>query len=253
MAIDTPQGIVLEIAREDIPEDLFPEERAYVTRCVPRRVNEFVTVRACARSALAQLGYHRPPLLALDGHGPVWPRGTVGSMTHCEGFRAAVVGLSEQWLTLGIDAEPNEPLPPRVLSAVANTEERQHIALLLSAFPTVAWDRLLFSGKEALYKAWSPLMHSWLDFDEASIRFDPGMGTFLARLSSDRGADCPSLAQAVGRWFIDGEHLFTSVAVARQPNRAALRTPAGRNGREGLLADEPTARAPGTDPLFGNR
>lgn len=244
MAIDTPPGIVLEIARDDLPEDLFPDERAYVTRCVPRRVNEFVTVRACARAALAQLGYHRPPLLALDGHGPVWPRGTVGSMTHCEGFRAAAVGLSEQWLTLGIDAEPNEPLPPGVLGAVANTEERQHIALLLSAFPTVAWDRLLFSGKEALYKAWSPLMHSWLDFDEASIRFDAGMGAFLARLSSDRGADCPSLARARGQWFVDGEHLFTSVAVARQPNRAALRARAGRNGREELLADEPTARAP---------
>lgn len=112
MAIDTPPGIVLEIARDDLPEDLFPDERAYVMRCVPRRVNEFVTVRACARAALAQLGYHRPPLLSLDGHGPVWPRGTVGSMTHCEGFRAAAVGLSEQWLTLGIDAEPNEPLPP---------------------------------------------------------------------------------------------------------------------------------------------
>ena len=66
MAIDTPPGIVLEIARDDLPEDLFPDERAYVMRCVPRRVNEFVRAGCLGATRVPQTA----PLVA----GWTWPR-----------------------------------------------------------------------------------------------------------------------------------------------------------------------------------
>jgi 4'-phosphopantetheinyl transferase EntD len=46
----------------------------------------------------------------------------------------------------------------------------------------VHWDRLIFSAKESVYKAWFPLTRRWLDFDEAAITLDPSSGTFSARL-----------------------------------------------------------------------
>ena len=46
----------------------------------------------------------------------------------------------------------------------------------------MCWDRLLFSAKEAVYKAWFPLAHQWLDFRQADVTIAPRGGTFTARL-----------------------------------------------------------------------
>ena len=46
----------------------------------------------------------------------------------------------------------------------------------------VHWDRVLFSAKESIYKAWFPLTGRWLGFEEASLSIDPAAGTFAARL-----------------------------------------------------------------------
>ena len=45
----------------------------------------------------------------------------------------------------------------------------------------VCWDRLLFSAKEAVYKAWFPLAGRWLGFEDADRRRRPsGSGIFGA-------------------------------------------------------------------------
>jgi 4'-phosphopantetheinyl transferase EntD len=44
---------------------------------------------------------------------------------------------------------------------------------------------LLFSAKEAVYKAWFPLTGEWLDHEEVEILFDPQNVTFVALLSRD--------------------------------------------------------------------
>ena len=35
--------------------------------------------------------------------------------------------------------------------------KRARLAALADALPGVAWDRLLFSAKESVYKAWAPI------------------------------------------------------------------------------------------------
>lgn len=59
--------------------------------------------------------------------------------------------------------------------------------MLAAGQPAVHWDRLLFSAKECVYKAWFPLTGKWLDFEDADIGFhqDPGtspQGRFRAEL-----------------------------------------------------------------------
>ncbi|GAA3632123.1 4'-phosphopantetheinyl transferase family protein [Microlunatus ginsengisoli] len=190
---------------------LLPAEAAYVARAVPKRYREFVSVRACATDALARLGLSRAPLVPGPAGAPRWPPGVIGSMTHCPGFRAAAVGWQHRMLTLGIDAEPNAPLPPGVLSNVARPEE----AAALTGLPAVgvAWDRLLFSAKESIYKAWYPLMHSPLGFADAVVTFGLD-GSFTATLDA-RAPDC--LAVLTGRWGCESGLVATTVAVdARQ-------------------------------------
>jgi 4'-phosphopantetheinyl transferase EntD len=162
---------------------LFPGERAVIARAPERRRNEFATARGCARSALARLGCPRVPVLADRRGAPLWPAGVTGSITHCAGYRAAAVALTSDVVSLGLDAAPNAPLrSPDMLEVIARDAERARLAALAAAAPGVCWDQLLFSAKEAVYKAWYPLARCWLDFESADIEIDARAGTFSARL-----------------------------------------------------------------------
>src|SRR5829696_6355628 len=110
---------VVEAYDDLVPVALFPEECAVIASAVEKRQREFATVRYCARAALAKLGVPPSPLLPGDRGAPNWPDGIVGSMTHCERFRAAAVARSSEVLTIGIDAEPNDHLPEGVLPLIA--------------------------------------------------------------------------------------------------------------------------------------
>ena len=195
------------------PGELFPEEVAHLDKAIESRRREFAAGRACAREALAKLGLPPVPILRGEKREPLWPQGIVGSITHCGGYCAAAVAHSARFVTLGIDAEADEPLPEGVLRLVATDEDRAY----LSEAPTgVHWDRLLFSAKESVYKAWFPLTGRWLGFEEASIRFDPAAGTFRAQL----GVAPIELPDRVisgfdGRYLIRDAMLLTAIALIR--------------------------------------
>jgi 4'-phosphopantetheinyl transferase EntD len=202
------------------PCALFPAEEAIISGAVEKRRREFATARWCARDALGRLGYPPAPMVPGAKGAPVWPAGVVGSITHCTGYRAAAVGRSSEITTLGIDAEPNKPLPDGILEAIALEEERRWVTDFLRRDPSARWDRLLFSAKEAVYKAWFPLVPlgvPTLDFTEATVTFDPAGGGFLARLliEGPRLRDGTELRHFSGRWLVRRGLVLTAVTVPR--------------------------------------
>lgn len=218
-----PPGVVAVEARSDPPDAvLFPEEEAELAQAVEKRRLEFTTVRHCARTALARLGIAPVAILPGDRGAPRWPAGIVGSMTHCTGYRAAVVARSSQLATIGVDAEPHEALPPEVLTTVTVPEERGRLERLAADRPAVHWDRLLFSAKESVYKAWFPLTGRWLDFEEASVDFGAAgqgagsgeSGSFYARLLVPGPVVAGvTLLGFTGRWLVRDGLLFTAISV----------------------------------------
>lgn len=198
--------------RADI--ELFPQEQAVVRNAVDKRKAEFTTVRACAREALAGLGHPPVPLVPGERGAPSWPDGVVGSMTHCAGYRAAVVARGSEVATLGIDAEPNDALPEGVLPAIARPED----LTALAALPTsagIAWDRILFSAKESVYKAWFPVARKWLDFEDATVTIDPD-GTFAARILIPGPTLLGRpLTGFSGRWAAGNGLVMTAITVER--------------------------------------
>lgn len=201
----------------DDPADLtpLPEEEALIARSVPKRRNEFVTVRHCARVAMEQLGVPPSPILKGDKGEPRWPHGVVGSLTHCDGYRGAVVGRSESARSVGIDAEPHGVLPDRVLEAISLPVERREIAALPA---DLHWDRILFCAKEATYKAWFPLTQRWLGFDDAHISFavdsSGTAGEFVSRILIDPAARSgPPLTELAGRWSVAGGLALTAIVL----------------------------------------
>ncbi|MFJ1709061.1 4'-phosphopantetheinyl transferase [Kitasatospora sp. NPDC088346] len=196
--------------RADAP--LFPEEEELVARAVPGRRREFATVRACARRALGALGVPPAPILRGERGAPTWPAGVVGSMTHCAGYRAAVVARASELRTVGIDAESHAPLPDDVLDVIALPQEQSRIAELQAEQPQVHWDRMLFSAKESVYKAWFPLTRRFLEFEEADITLAPD-GTWSARLLVDgTTADGGPLRGFNGRWLVQDDLVLTAIA-----------------------------------------
>lgn len=226
--------VVASVEAFDDPPDvvLFPEEEALISRAVEKRRREFRTVRHCARLALGELGI--PPVAVLPGERrePMWPPGIVGSMTHCTGYRAAAVARDRDLLSLGIDAEPHEPLPDGVLDAIALDEEKIMLAALAAGRQAYSWDRVLFCAKETVYKAWFPLTHRWLGFKDAAIRIDPAERTFSAHLRvTGKTSSDGILTSFDGRWMIDNRLVLTAITLPRPEMAAALADPAAHPGR----------------------
>lgn len=190
---------------------LYPDEAAQMHGAVDMRLREFATARTCARLAMAKLRLPAAPILRGAWREPIWPRGIVGSITHCKGYRAAAVARQIDILTVGIDAEPDEQLPPGTLDHVAVAQEQ---AWLATACPGVHWDRLLFSAKESVFKAWFPLAQDWLGFEQAVVSFHPASSTFqvhlLVPLPTPSGA---GLEHLTGRFLVRDGLLLTAIVV----------------------------------------
>lgn len=92
---------------------------------------------------------------------------------HCTGYRAVAVAPRRDLITLKIDAEPHEPLPPDGAGAIALDEELVRLTRLVTEKGAVCCDRVLFCAKETVYKAWFPLTHHRLGFQEPTSPLTP--------------------------------------------------------------------------------
>jgi 4'-phosphopantetheinyl transferase EntD len=225
-----PTPVVSVEAREDPPDVvLLPGEEAEVEHAVEKRRREYATARSCAREALGRLGLPPAPITTGENGEPRWPAGVVGSITHCDGYRACAVARAESIATVGIDAEPNAPLPQGVLPDVAGAAELGRLRHLRRDAPGVHWDRLLFSAKESVYKAWFPLMRRWLGFEDADVTIDAAAGAFRARLLVPGPLlGGRQVASFPGRWLVRDGLVITAVALAALPSDLIPAPPAGR-------------------------
>jgi 4'-phosphopantetheinyl transferase EntD len=207
---------VAEAGEEGDDAELFPAEASLVARAVEKRRREFAGGRGCAHRALERLGVAPGPVLAGERGEPIWPPDVVGAISHCRGYRGCAVGRAADVATIGIDAEPHAPLPEGLLADIALPEELAPLGELARTEPEVSWDRLLFSAKEAVYKAWYPLAGRWLGFEDAVLSFDAGRREFSARLLVPGPlVDGTEIGGFRGRWLLAEGLLLTAIAVSR--------------------------------------
>lgn len=129
---------------------LHPEEGRAVAGAAEKRRRDFALGRTCAHAALAQMNRDGGPIARADNGAPVWPAGIVGSITHTQGYAAAVVAAAADFAGLGVDAERiggiTQDLWPRLFDA----GERDGLARHPDPSGLAA---ILFSAKEACHKA----------------------------------------------------------------------------------------------------
>lgn len=147
-----------------VPASLHP---AIPARCVRSRQLSFLAGRLCAEQALAGLPL-TAAVLARDPSGrPRWPVGVTGSITHSPTLAAAVAAWSPQPDGLGVDCEPLAAggQLDDIVSACCTAADRA--CLPSRAAGTVA--TLIFSAKEAGYKALSHRFGRIVDFTEFEV------------------------------------------------------------------------------------
>lgn len=139
-----------------LPEDL--------RGAVPKRRSEFLAGRACAALALRQAGQGED--VPRNGRAPVWPTGVAGSITHSRD--RAIAAISTRYTALGLDCEALVPAD-RALQLAAAIFSEAESRLRPEALPFASFFTLVFSAKEALYKALSARLSRIPDFREVTL------------------------------------------------------------------------------------
>lgn len=182
----------------------YPEEAVYVQRSVQKRKREFAAGRLCMREALKRLGIARFPLLVAANRAPIWPKGIVGSISHCDGCCGAVVANEERVAGIGFDVESALPLSDHLLPVFCTRDE---LAWLSDHNrPNVPYGNIIFSAKESVYKG-ACSAGDELEFHDIRIGLNPHMQTFTATFANDT-APCHSLH---GHYFFNERFVYTGV------------------------------------------
>jgi 4'-phosphopantetheinyl transferase EntD len=180
-------GIRRTTSGEPVPRLEPEEEQLLGPRAAQRRRVHFALGRAAARDALAELGMEPAPIGRGAGGEPLWPDGIVGTISHSGDMAMAIVGRESHYAGLGMDVEQLAPgLSARATRLVCTPAERAWLPM----GPDV-WRTMLFSAKEAVFKALFPIEQVYLGFGDAELTWLPDICAFEARLLKNAGAAHP--------------------------------------------------------------
>jgi 4'-phosphopantetheinyl transferase EntD len=198
---------------------LLPAEAAYLGRSVPKRAREFAAGRLCARRALAEFGMADFPIKVAADRRPLWPPSIVGSITHTDGFCAAVVAERSSLVSIGIDSERAESVKPELWESICVADE---IAWLNSLAGTQrrAAATLMFSAKEAFYKCQYPLTLQFLGFLDVQVQLpDWGAerGIFTIAANRDIAVADHAVFPMCGRYLFHEQFVTASLCLPAAP------------------------------------
>jgi 4'-phosphopantetheinyl transferase EntD len=153
---------------------LLPDEVAPLVSSVMKVRRQSGTVRIIARTLLKSLGVSGATLPRSSSGAPAWPEGIIGSLAHDDEMAVAAVMRSGFVRSLGVDVEPAMVLPPELIPLVTTIAER-------TRYPqSVIESRILFSIKEAVFKAFHPVYGLFLDFQDIEIDLEAGLASVCA-------------------------------------------------------------------------
>ena len=177
----------------DCVDALLPAERPFIRKAISSRQHEFATGRVLARQLLADLGHADFPLIRDEDRVPRWPEGVVGSISHSGSLCAAAVALATQFRGVGLDVEPDEPVDREIERVVCRDGEHDWVADGIGD-ERGRRCRIVFSVKEAVYKAFYPRTRVFWSFQDVTVSIDLERGRYRALLPESAG-----IAEVVGR------------------------------------------------------
>jgi enterobactin synthetase component D len=157
-----------------------------VLAAVPKRQWQYRAGRLCAMQALAALGYPNPGMVIARSQSgvPLWPAGTIGSITHTDDYVSAAVARADRIRAIGIDTEGivSDARLRTIQGTVAWASE-------IAAARSAGCDRqtaatLVFSAKESIFKCLHAEVGRIFDFrDVRLVAVDLTKRRFTARVA----------------------------------------------------------------------
>lgn len=152
---------------------------------------------------------------AAPDRSPIWPPGSVGSISHCATLCCAALARQGVVQSLGVDVEPMIPLPVSA-ALICNEEELEGFELLPVPSGT-DWAMIAFVAKEAFYKCQYALTHRFLDFRDGVISFvcptPCGGRGFFTMAVEPRLTPWSGHLNFQGRWLISSGHILAGAAL----------------------------------------
>ncbi|EGO65802.1 4'-phosphopantetheinyl transferase [Acetonema longum DSM 6540] len=212
-------GFAVKTACDYDEAALYPEEMALLSaKAVKKRRIEFCIGRIAAHSALRDINIDAAAVLKGPQHEPVWPGGVAGAISHSDGLALAAVAPKERAAGIGIDIEiidanvsrdiVKEVCTPGETAWVKQRDNREIERLFM-----------VFSAKESIFKAFFPIEHIFLDYQDAELVWQENTGNFggklLARAGTGYEAGYPFEVgcRKIGRYIFT----FMSLPPVREP------------------------------------
>jgi enterobactin synthetase component D len=184
-----PVGVGVRRVSDGVLPRLWPEEEQLLgPKAVERRRVFFALGRAAARDALAELGVDSVAIGRGTAGEPLWPDGIVGAITHAGDTGIALVGWRTEYAGLGVDVEELARGPSARAARLVCRPAEMDWAQAESGTRRLA---MLFSAKEAVFKAVFPIARVWLGFADAELAWVAERCGFDARLLKSAAASHP--------------------------------------------------------------
>ena len=130
------------------------------------REQEYSLGRYCAKQAMNAIGIDCNAIESSSHGFPIWPKEIVGSISHSKGTCLSAVAKSKDFEAIGIDIEQFNRMKERSLERITHPKEIAEIGHDLKKAT------LLFSIKEAFYKAQYPIYKTHLNFKDLAFSYD---------------------------------------------------------------------------------
>lgn len=188
------------------PDTILPDR---IARAAPRRRAEWLAGRRCASEALQLLtGQGACPGMAPD-RSPLWPDGTLGSISHSGDVAVAIAARAGACRGIGIDIERVMAEPEAGEIAVQAMTAQERCRFEGDAFSVT----LAFSAKESLFKALYPLLRRPMSFQLSELIAWGDQGTARLRLVEELSPEFPASREIEARFARLGDLLLTRVLV----------------------------------------
>lgn len=162
-----PDDVACAVAKfPEVAQFEFQEEADCLSGAGLHRQCEFLAGRECARGALERIGFPRVPILPDTSGVPLWPDGALASISHSKGDCAAIAARASGYGMLGLDLEKTNRLGSSAIKRVVHSNEQIYVG------DDQKRASLLFSAKEAFYKAQFPRWRTPANFHDLELTVD---------------------------------------------------------------------------------
>ena len=173
---------------------LHREERELLQRTKsPISPTAFCMGRLAAHAALAQIEIENAePILENENGVLVWPKGIIGTISYSDTQAVAAVAHCEDALSLGVCIKPLRKTAGRVTPVADGDVEDPMTTSMWNREKTYAKLLCLYSAKESVVNALSPLCGTYISILDILLRWDNGLGRFRGVLQRTLNSRLPA-------------------------------------------------------------